>query len=306
VKTAFLFPGQGAQTVGMGLDLYDYYTDYKSTFDKCQQGSGKDLKAACFEGRGMDQSETVQPAIFAHSVSLFGVLQNKGIIPQFCAGLSLGEYGALCSAGVFHAGRCARLVMIRGKIMDGAYPAGAGGMLSVIGFTINQVQEAIKDFSDAYAANHLSEFQTVIAGKNDDLEKIKCLFEEKGAAMVTMLDVKVPSHAPLLSSAAREFSAVLENETLFGMRRTVYSNVLGSPYNKDSDIRGLLARQMCEMVRWNDCVEHMLSQGVGRFVEVGPSAVLSKLLKRRVGKNAEVYSVRDRQTLEQFLERCEK
>lgn len=306
MKTAFLFPGQGAQTVGMGLDLYEYYTDYKNTFDKCQQGSGKDLKAACFEGRGMEESETVQPAIFAHSISLFGVLKSKKIKPQICAGLSLGEYGALCAAGVFSAERCVSLVTKRGRIMDNAYPAGTGGMLSIIGFTAEQVEEIIKDFSEAYVANHLSELQTVIAGKIKDLKAIEHLFKEKGAKMVTMLDVKGPSHAPLLSLAAQEFWAILKDEPLSDICCTVYSNVLGKPYETDSDIRSLLAQQMCRRVRWHDCIEHMLSQGVQRFVEVGPSAVLSKMLKRRAGKDAEVYSVRDRQTLEEFLARCEK
>lgn len=306
MKTAFLFPGQGAQTVGMGLDLYNYYTDYKSTFDKCQLGSKKDLKAACFEGRGMDESETVQPAIFAHSISLFAVLLNKGIIPQVCAGLSLGEYGALCAAGVFGAKQCACLVAKRGRIMDNAYPAGMGGMLSVIGFTVSQVEEMITGFDDAYVANHLSELQTVIAGKTKDLEAIEHLFKQKGAKMVTMLDVKGPSHAPLLSSAAEEFSAVLKDEPLYDMNRTVYSNVLGKPYPKNCDIRSLLFQQMFKRVRWHECVEHMLSQGIGCFVEVGPSAVLSKMLKRRFGRDAAVYSVRDRQTLEEFLARCEK
>lgn len=306
MRTAFLFPGQGAQTVGMGQDLYDHYTVYKQTFDACQQGAEKDLKAACFEGRGMDESEMVQPAIFAHSISLFALLKSEGIKPQICAGLSLGEYGALCAAGVFTPLQCAALVRKRGRIMDEAFPPGTGGMLSVIGFTAGQVEAAIDGYGDTYVANHLSELQTVIAGRTKDLEALKKLFEHKGAKMVTPLAVKGPSHAPLLDEAANAFLSVLKSETLSAMALTVYSNVLGEPYGKHSDVRSLLSQQMCRRVRWHDCVEHMIEAGTMRFVEVGPSNVLTKLLKRRVNKGVEVVSVRDRQTLEDFLARYKK
>ncbi len=303
MNTAFLFPGQGAQTVGMGLDLYDYYTDYKNTFDECQRGSNKDLKSACFEGRGMDESETVQPAIFAHSISLFSVLKNRGVVAQNYAGLSLGEYSALCAAAVFSAEQGAALVAKRGGIMDSAFPAGEGGMLSVIGFTVNQVEKDIEGFDKADVANHLSDLQTVIAGKTKDLEIIERIFKQKGAKMVTLLDVKGPSHFPLLCSAAEQFRAQLNQINLAKMHCTTYSNVLGKPYPEHADIRDLLAQQMIKRVRWHECVEHMISNGVRRFVEIGPSAVLSKMLKRRLGKQADVYSVRDKQTLEEFLER---
>lgn len=303
MKTAFLFPGQGAQTVGMGQDLYNHYTDYKQTFDACQQGAERDLRAACFEGRGMDESEMVQPAIFAHSISLFALLKSEGIKPQICAGLSLGEYSALCAAGVFAPLQCAALVRKRGRMMDDAFPSGTGGMLSVIGFTAAQVNAVIEGYEDAYLANHLSELQTVIAGRTKDLEALKKLFENKGAKLVTLLAVKGPSHAPLLNDASEAFFSVLQNEPFGGMTCTVYSNVLGGPYGKSSDVRSLLVQQMCKRVRWHDCVEHMLEEGVMRFIEVGPSNVLTKLIKRRAGKGIETASVRDRRTLEDFLAR---
>jgi [acyl-carrier-protein] S-malonyltransferase len=301
MKTAFLFPGQGAQAAGMGMDLYYNNGIYKQTFDMCCNGSGADLKAACFEGWRLDESEIVQPAIFAHSISLLRVLLSEGCDADVYAGLSLGEYTALAAAGVFSVDGCAALVRKRGCIMDNAYPKGEGGMLSVIGFTVNEVEDSIKDFENAYVANHLSEFQTVVAGKTADLLKLKELFEQKGAKMAAMLGVAGPSHAPLLEGAANEFSRVLDAFVLGGMRRTVYSNALGTPYEEGSDIKQLLAKQMCSRVKWHDCVEHMIASGVERFVEIGPGNVLSKLIKRRVEKGVLVESVRDLPTLEKFL-----
>jgi [acyl-carrier-protein] S-malonyltransferase len=304
MKTAFLFPGQGAQTPGMGADLYNYSDIYRQTFDLCEAGSGMDLKTACFEGQGMDGSETIQSAIFAHTVSLLKAIQAKGIRADVYAGLSLGEYSALCAAGVLEPAQGAALVRRRGAIMDNACPPGEGGMLSVIGFTMEQVEASVAGYPEVYLANHLSEQQLVLGGHINDLLKLKDDLEAAGAKMVTLLAVKGPSHCPLLSEAAKQFAAELEGTELGPMNGTVYSNALGAPYPPDTDIRALLCEQMRARVRWHDSVEHMLANGVTRFVEIGPGNVLAKLLKRRAGKDASVLSVRDVNTLEAFLREC--
>jgi len=301
MKTAFLFPGQGAQTPGMGADLYIDHPIYTETFDLCEQGAELDLKAACFEGKRLDEGEVCQPAIFAHTISLLKAVQSEGIDADICAGLSLGEYGALTAAGVFDIAQCAALVRQRGRIMDEAFPPGVGGMLSVIGFTVEQVESTIKGYASVSVANHLSELQTVVAGEILDLMALKEKFEQAGAKMVTLLAVRGPSHSPLLSSASEEFLAVLKHEDIGVMRKTVYSNALGAPYLENADICELLTEQMHSRVRWHDCTEHMIAQGVTRFVEIGPGNVLSKMLKRRVDKDVKVASVRDRATLERFL-----
>lgn len=301
MKTAFLFPGQGAQTPGMGADLYNIHTVYTETFDLCEQGAELDLKAACFEGKRLDEGEVCQPAIFAHTVSLLKALQSEGVDAELYAGLSLGEYGALTAAGVFDIAQCAALVRQRGRIMDEAFPAGAGGMLSVIGFTVQQVEEALAGHASATVANHLSELQTVVAGEMADLLVLKEKFEQAGAKMVTLLSVRGPSHSPLLEKASQTFLSVLKREDIGVAGKTVYSNALGAPYPEGADISALLAEQMRSRVRWHDCTEHMIASGVERFVEVGPGNVLSKMLKRRVDKGVEVASVRDRDTLEKFL-----
>ncbi len=302
MKTAFLFPGQGAQTPGMGADLYDIHPIYTETFNLCEQGAGLNLKAACFEGKRLDEGEVCQPAIFAHTVSLLKAVQSEGMDAQIVAGLSLGEYGALTAAGVFSVVQCASLVRQRGRIMDEAFPPGAGGMLSVIGFTVVQVEEAIEGYVSASVANHLSELQTVVAGEMKELLALKEKFEQAGAKMVTLLSVRGPSHSPLLSAASQQFLSVLRREDIGVSGKTVYSNALGAPYPENADISALLAEQMRSRVRWHDCTEHMIGAGVTRFVEIGPGNVLSKMLKRRVDKETEVASVRDRDTLQKFLD----
>lgn len=301
MRAAFLFPGQGAQSAGMGQDLYDNIDIYRRTFDECCEGAGLDLKKACFEGAGLEKGEIVQPAIFAHSISLFKTLKSEGVDAQIYAGLSLGEYTALCAAGVFGVAQCALVLRRRGSIMDGAFPEGEGGMLSVIGFPIDEVEESIKYVKGAYAANHLSELQIVVSGRTADLLRLKELFEQKGAKMAAMLSVAGPFHSPLMGEAANEFYKLLDGTSLGGMQMPVYSNVRGAPYGKGDDVKRLLAEQMRSRVKWHECTEHMIAGEMQRFTEVGPSNVLSKLVKRRAGKDAAVESVRDVPTLQKFL-----
>ncbi|NLI54504.1 MAG: ACP S-malonyltransferase [Clostridiales bacterium] len=301
MKTAFLFPGQGAQSPGMGSDLYLSYSRYRDTFDRCEAEAGLDLKSACFNGEGMDGSDVIQAAIYTHSVSTLRALEAEGVGADVFAGLSLGEYAALCAAGVFPDARGAHIVLRRGALMDGAVPPGTGGMLSVIGLTLEQVEPVIAAFGNVYLSNHLAETQLVLGGLLDELDLVKPLLDGAGARMTTMLAMKGPSHCPLLDDAAKQFGAELSGEALGRPSRTVYSNVLGAPYPADADVAALLCAQMNTRVRWHDCVEDMLGSGVTRFVEIGPGGVLTKMLKRRAGRDVSLYSVQDAASMEAFL-----
>lgn len=301
MKTAFLFPGQGAQSPGMGSDLYVNYDRYREAFDRCEAGAGLDLKAACFKGEGMDGSGTIQAAIFTHSVATLRALEAEGVGADVFAGLSLGEYAALAAAGVLGDAQGAGLVKRRGEIMDGAVPPGTGGMLSVVGLTMEQLEAAISAYPNVYVSNHLSETQMVLGGWLKDLNALKPVLETAGARMATLLALKGPSHCPLLDGAALRFRAELDTETLFPAKKPVYSNALGAPYPKDADVRALLCAQMNSRVRWHDCVEHLLSSGVTRFVEIGPGGVLTKMLKRRAGRDVSLYSVQDAASFEALL-----
>jgi [acyl-carrier-protein] S-malonyltransferase len=305
MKTAFLFPGQGAQSSGMGADLYLSYSRYREAFDACEAEAKLDLKAACFKGEGMEESAVIQAAIYTHSLATLRTLEAEGAHADMFAGLSLGEYTALAAAGVLVGEQGALLVKRRGAIMDGAVPPGTGGMLSVVGLTLEQIESAIAPFEHVYIANHLSETQATMGGLLNELAEAKTALETAGARMATMLAMKGPSHCPLLDAAAEHFSAELAKEAFGEPTAMVYSNALGAIYPKDADYRALLRAQMHTRVRWHDCVEDMLQRGVTRFVEIGPGGVLTKMLKRRVSRDIQLFSVQDEASLEAYL-RAEK
>lgn len=304
MKTAFLFPGQGSQAPGMGSDLYLSNSRYREAFDQCEAGAGIDLKAACFKGEGMDESSVIQAAIFTHSLATLRALEAAGAKADVLAGLSLGEYTALTAAGVLGDAQGASLVSRRGQVMDGAVPPGTGGMLSVVGLTLEQVEAVIAAFGNVFIANHLSETQITLGGLLGELAEAKTALEAAGARMAVMLAMKGPSHCPLLDEAANRFAAELEQETIGAPKTTVYSNTLGTPYPAGADIRALLCAQMNARVRWHDCVEDMLAGGVARFVEIGPGGVLGKMLKRRVSREISLCSVQDAASLEAYLRVC--
>ena len=228
-------------------------------------------------------------------------LEAEGVKADVVAGLSLGEYGALCAAGVFADARGACLVRRRGALMDGAVPPGTGGMLSVVGLTLEQTEPLLDGFSNVYISNHLAETQLVLGGLITELDAIKPLLDGAGARMTVLLAMKGPSHCPMLDEAARQFGAELAQETFSQPLIPVYSNALGAPYPAGADVAELLCAQMNTRVRWHDCVEGLLKSGVTRFVEIGPGGVLTKMLKRRAGRDAALYSVQDAASLEAFL-----
>lgn len=304
MKTAFLFPGQGAQTVGMGQDVYQAHAAYREAFGQCEAGAGQDLKRACFHGEGMDEGEVAQPAIVAHSMGLMAVLSAHGVDAAAYAGLSLGEYSALCAAGVFTRARCAALVRERGRVMDNAFMRGEAGMLSVIGLPLAEVEAIVARVGGAYVANHLSEAQMVVAGGMPALSALKDDFTAAGARMAVLLNVRGPSHAPMLEGAALAFAPALAAAPPSPVgAKTVYAGALGAPYPPKGDVAALLLQQMSSRLLWHDCIRHMLNSGVTRFVEIGPSNVLTKLVSRAAGRDVQAVSVRDLDTLEKFLQR---
>jgi len=294
---AFLFPGQGAQSPGMGEDCYAENRAYREMFDTIDAAVPFDLKAACFKGEGLEKSEVTQPAILAHSISLLAAMHE---IPDIVAGLSLGEYSAMTAAGMIAPADCAQLVFERGGMMDAAVPLGAGGMLSVLGLTIEEVETILGDTPDVWVANHLSETQVVLAGKTQAVSAVEPMFCEAGAKTVT-LNVSGPFHSPLLKETAEEFKERVKAAKLTEPNVIIYSNYTAEPYDALNNVPHLLANQMCGRVRWFDITEALIRKGVTEFVEVGPGMVLSKMLKRRID-NAEVKvtSVRDIKSLEKY------
>ena len=298
MKRAILFPGQGAQETGMGKDLYESNEAYKEVFDAIDAGLPFSLKDACFEGIGMDKSEYIQPAIYAHSVALLKALEMKADI---YAGLSLGEYSALTAAGMQDAVQGAQLVNKRGHIMDNATEAGKTAMLSVLGVDIKAVEDAIEGYDNLWVANHLSEGNIVAAGAKESIEMLNEQFTSDGVKTV-MLNTSGPFHTPMLQDAAKEFSELLTKADFREPNAIIYSNYTANPYENAAQAPALLSSQMSGRVRWHEICEKLIAEGVTEFIEIGPGMVLSKMLKRRItDENVEIYSIRNLKTFDKYM-----
>lgn len=298
MKRAILFPGQGSQTIGMGADLYESNQTYKEVFDSIDKNLDFSLKSACFEGTNMDKSEYVQPAIYAHSIALYKALNIKADV---YAGLSLGEYTALTATNMQQVVQGAQLVYKRGHIMDNAIEPGKGGMLSVLGLSIEQVEAQLEGLDNVWVANHLSEKQIVIAGQKQAISDISPSFERLGAKTIE-LNTSGPFHTQMLKEASDEFIKLLQKAQFNKPKEIIYSNYTAKPYECADAAPQLLAMQMCSRVRWHQIIETLISQKIMEFVEIGPSMVLTKMLKRRLkGSDVHVVSIRDAKTLEKYL-----
>jgi len=298
MKRAILFPGQGAQEVGMGKDLYESNSTYKEVFDAINQGLDLSLKESCFEGTNMDKSEYVQPAIYAHSIALFKALS---ISADVYAGLSLGEYTAMTATNMQDIVQGAQLVNKRGYIMDNAVEKGISKMMSVLGIDISQVENSLKDYDNVWVANHLSESNIVVAGDKTSIEELQNKFTQEGIKAI-LLNTSGPFHTPMLDEAANKFIELLNKAKFKEPNAIIYSNYSKVPYENASQAPELLSKQMSNRVRWHEIMEDLISQGVIEFVEIGPSMVLSKMLKRRLkGQDVKISSVRNLKTLEKYL-----
>lgn len=279
LKAGLLFPGQGAQYAGMGAEFYSYSETFKKTFDRIGEAAGMDLKAVCFEGKGIDETARTQPAIYAVSVATLALLQELGVEAERCAGLSLGEYPALACAGVFDAADGAALVRRRGELM-GAFD-GTGGLAAVAGLTFGQIAGLLeRDFAgrNLFISNYNLPEQLVVGGEAGLLEPFCALALETGAKIAKPLRTSGPFHTPMMGKAGDGLREYLSGRAFNDPRCEVYSNVLGAPYPGASAVGELLARQVSERVQWLDCLRGMAASDL--LVEVGPGTALSGMVRR--------------------------
>jgi len=281
--TAFVFPGQGSQYVGMGKDLYEQNTEAKALFDLADAMLGFSLTKICFEGpeEELKQTKNTQPAIFLHSMVLARVL--RGTRGTMAAGHSLGEYSALVYAGALTFEAALRLVRLRGELMQQAGVEQPGTMAAVVGLEPNVVGEVCCSAWDAgivQAANFNSPGQIVISGSVSGVRKAMELAKARGAKMVKELPVSGAFHSPLMESAKSGLQSALEKADIRDASIPVYANVTAKPVQKADDIRRLLNEQLTSPVRWEETVRNMAGDGATTFVEIGPGKVLQGLVKR--------------------------
>ena len=277
MSTAFIFPGQGAQVVGMGKDFYEKYEESREIFDKASELLGFDMKELCFENeKDINITEYTQPALLTVSVAILRVLEQKGIRPDVCAGLSLGEYCAMVASEVMSFEDAVKTVRQRGILMQEAVPLGVGAMCAVLGLDGETVNKVCQGVDDVYVANYNCPGQIVISGKAEAVEQAAGLLKEAGAKRCMMLNVSGPFHSPLLREAGDKLAEVLKDVKLNdGFTIPYVTNVTAEYVNTTEEIRELLRKQVSSSVMWQQSVENMIAKGVDTFVEIGPGKTLA-------------------------------
>ena len=288
-KLAFVFPGQGAQAVGMGKDFYEQYPIAKKLFEQADEALGYSIKDMCFEGPAEDLKLTAntQPAILTMSVIAYELLKENGVEPDVTGGHSLGEYSALVAAGALDFQDAVVLVHHRGQYMQEAVPVGQGGMAAIIGLSddviIDACQKASENAGAVQAVNFNCPGQTVIAGTTAGVEAAVETLKAAGAKKAVILPVSAPFHSTLMAPAAKKLAAELDQTTIRDAAIPVVSNYTGKLETSAADIKANLVAQADHPVKWIDCVHTMQEFGADTFVEAGPGKTLCGF-NRRIDK----------------------
>ena len=286
---AFVFPGQGSQSIGMGSEFYNEFPVARQTFEEASDTLNFDLAKLCFEGELEELSLTAnaQPALLTTSIAALRVLeQETDLKPKYVAGHSLGEYSAIVCSGAIQFKDAVHTVRKRGEFMQSAVPVGVGSMAAVIGLGKDQIESICNEISSesnvVSPANYNSPQQIVISGHKDAVEKVSALLKEAGAKRVVPLVVSAPFHCSLMNKAADELKEVVDSLEISEIKVPVVTNVEAKANSDKNMISDLLYRQVVMPVRWFESVEYMKNQNINTFVEIGPGNVLTGLIRRTV------------------------
>ena len=290
-KIVFMFPGQGAQKAGMGKDFYEQSETARAVIDKATELLDIDMKALCFEENDkLDQTEYTQAALVTVCLAMEHVLRERGLKPDVTAGLSLGEYCAIASAGGMTTEDAITTVRKRGILMQNAVPGGKGSMAAVLGLTGEAIETAIENIDGVSIANYNCPGQIVITGWKESVEKAFEVLKEAGAKRVLPLNVSGPFHSPMLEEAGQELGKVLENVELSPLEIPYVTNVTAQYVTDISETKELLAKQVASSVRWQQSIENMIADGADIFVEIGPGRTLAGFM-RKINRDVKVYNV---------------
>ncbi len=280
-KTAFIFPGQGAQYVGMGKDFYEEFTVSREMFELAEKAAGLDVASLCFEeNERIHITEYTQIAMLATEVAILKAIEEKGYKPDVTAGLSLGEYGALAAAGVMSPENIFRIVRKRGIYMQQAVPRG-GAMTAVLGLPADIIEKTCEEIDGSVSiANYNCPGQIVITGESEAVEKAASLLLAEGAKRCIPLNVSGPFHSPLLAGAGEKLSEELSDVEVHNIKVPYLSNVTGDYVTAKEQVKPLLVRQVSSSVKWQQSVERMLEDGVDTFIEIGPGKTLSGFIRK--------------------------
>jgi len=306
-KLAFLFPGQASQYPGMGKDLAANFPEAAGVFEQADAALGFSVSHLCFEGseEALKLTENTQPAILTVSVAAYRALEKRGIVPDFVAGHSLGEYSALVSAGGLEFPAAVKLVRARGKYMQEAVPAGEGAMAAILGIGPSDVADICKKAADGDVvspANMNSPDQTVISGTAAAVKRAVEIASQNGAKRAVILPVSAPFHCALMMPAQKRLEVDLRAAHFNSLKFPLITNVDAEAITTGDESLEALIRQVTAPVRWLDSVKEMIEAGVDVFVEVGPGKVLSGLL-RQIDRSVRCFNVEDAASLNATIEK---
>ena len=301
-KLAFIYPGQGAQTAGMGADFYEKSESARTLYDAASEALSLDMKELCFvPNEKLDLTEYTQAAMVTTCLAITRVLKERGIEPDMTAGLSLGEYCAIAAAGGMEELDAIRLVRKRGILMQNTVPAGEGAMCAVIAMAAEDIERIIGGMADVSVANYNCPGQIVITGKTKAVEEAAERLKEGGAKRTVMLNVSGPFHSKLLVPAGEQLAAEMEPMIFSPLRIPYVTNVTAQTVTDIEKTKRLLAEQVSAPVRWQQSMEHMIAEGVDTFVEIGPGKTLDGFL-RKIDKDKRVLHASVWEDVDQVVE----
>ena len=300
-----IFPGQGSQMVGMGKEFYDKFDLVKNLFKEADDALNFSISKLILEGpkEELDLTANTQPAIFLISYSIYNVIKKEFNIDlskaKYFAGHSLGEYSALSCAGYLDFSNTLKILRIRGDAMQNSVPKGKGGMVAVLGSTVEIIEKILKDNEqnlNAQIANDNSEGQIVLSGKTVDLDKLTLILKENSIKNIK-LPVSAPFHCSLMNRATNIMSDELNKLNFIEGKNKLISNVTSNEISNIEELKDLLVKQIENRVRWRESVINMISSGVNHFIEIGPGKVLSGLIKR-INKEVKIDTINNQGDIE--------
>ena len=300
-----IFPGQGSQMVGMGKDFYNRFDLVKKLFKEADETLQFPLSKLILEGpkETLDLTANTQPAIFLISYSIFNVIKNEFNInldnAKYFAGHSLGEYSALSCAGYLNFSETLKILRIRGDAMQNSVPKGQGGMVAVLGSTVEVIEKILKDKEhgfNAQIANDNSEGQIVLSGKTEDLDKMILVLKENSIKNMK-LPVSAPFHCSLMSKATDIMTEELNKINFVESKKKLISNVTAEEISSIKELKDLLIKQIENRVRWRESVINMIKNDVNHFIEIGPGKVLSGLIKR-ISRDVKINTINNQEDIE--------
>lgn len=280
-KMAFIYPGQGSQKCGMGKDFYDTFPVAKAVFDRADEILDISVTELCFtEDERLHQTAYTQPALVTTCLAITAVLREKGIVPDVTAGLSLGEYAAIATAGGFSVEEAIKTVRARGIYMEEAVPGGKGAMAAVLGMEVVQIEKVLEGIDGAYIANYNCPGQIVITGMKESVDKACEALKQAGCKRCLPLKVSGPFHSPYLKCAGEKLGKFMEKTELHELEIPYVTNVTAEYVTDIQKTKDLLVRQVASSVKWIQSVEKMIAEGVDTFVEIGPGKTLAGFIKK--------------------------